>query len=127
HVLRIFVAPDEGRKIAPILEKQWRCRRRRTNVKASHRTKKFCSGNPLNSRVDRDQRVDQANGHVIAIDVVSLKRTLAARPHYPAWCRTRGVRQPRCKTVRETRSAPVFDLLKRHVQRSRFEPNADQE
>ena len=77
HVLRVFVASDEGGKVAAILKQQQRIRRRLPNVKARHRPEELFARDAPHRRKDGRERVDQAHRHVIAIDVVALDGAFA--------------------------------------------------
>ncbi len=49
-------------------------------MKARHGTEEINAGDALHGRVDRCQRLDQADGDIVAVDIIALDRLLAFRP-----------------------------------------------
>ena len=84
HRPRMLVAGDEVGEVAAVLEQERRGRRRRADVEARHRPEEVRPGDALRRREDRRQRVDQADGDVVAIDAVAPRRGLAARAGDPS-------------------------------------------
>src|SRR5213080_1374254 len=68
----IFVLFDEIGEVASVLEKQRGGGRSRAHVEARHRAEEFLSGDALRRRKCCPKGVDEADGDVVAIDVVSL-------------------------------------------------------
>ena len=106
--LRIFVCRDEGGKVAAVFEQQRRGRRRRADMEARHGAEELDAGDALHRRIDRGQRIDQADRDVVAVDIVALVRRLAARAgdERPA-SRASGFEQGRCETGGVRRLRPL--------------------
>jgi hypothetical protein len=90
-----------------VLEQQRRVGRRFAHVKARHRPKESHVRDSLHGRVDGRERVDQAHGHAVAVDVVAFVDALVvgrdrvagrlAGSSRPA-CRVRGMSSTRYRS-----------------------------
>src|SRR5882724_1438048 len=82
HILRVLVALDEWREIATVLEQQRGVRRRLPDMRARHGAEELDAGDALDRWEGGGKGVDQADRHVVAIDVVPLDAGLAARSRH---------------------------------------------
>ncbi len=80
HQSCVFAVFDEVRKIAAIFEQERRGGRGGAHMQARHRAEEVRSRNAHGRREHRRQSVDEADGDVVAIDVVALPCSLAVRP-----------------------------------------------
>ena len=104
HRPRMLVAGDEVGKVAAVLEEERRSRRRRPDMEARHRAEEVRPGDALRRREDRGQGVDEADGDVVAIDLVAPRRGLAARSGDHVRHRPVGIEQRRGESRRHSRT-----------------------
>src|SRR5580692_3985350 len=122
HVVSVLETFDEGRKVTAIFEEKRRCRRRATNVKAGHGSEKFDPGDSLDGRIDRGERIDQADGDIVAIDIVAFDRDLAAGTHKADRYRACRIHQRRRKAGREFEMLLFRGIIKQHERRPQIVP-----
>ena len=79
HRAGMFVCLDEFRKVATIFEQQWRCRRRGADMESRHGAEKLDAGDTLGGGKDRRKRVDEADGDVVTINIITLDDGFAGR------------------------------------------------
>src|SRR5215472_12765686 len=77
HWPGVLVAFDEIGKLVPVFEEQGRARWDGPHIKPRHGPKELDTGDPLRRRKGGGHRIDQTDGDVVAIDIVTLDGALA--------------------------------------------------